>query len=149
MAGRGPIPKPAGQRARRNHDPVPAVTFHAEPARQPRLPARPDGAPWPRRTREWWRTWASTPQAQRFAATDWDFLVDTAVLHALFWEGHVAVAAELRLRLAKMGATPEDRARLRITLADADPPRPAAPSGSARERYGALHALPPVTGGEP
>jgi hypothetical protein len=40
--------------------------------------------------------------------------------HAMWSKGQWTLAAEVRLRVAKFGATPEDRARLRITFADAD-----------------------------
>jgi hypothetical protein len=66
----------------------------------------------------WWRTWRESPQAQTFTDTDWSFLLDTAVMHAEFWLGNRALAAELRLRVAKFGATPEDRARLRLSVGD-------------------------------
>ena len=58
-------------------------------------------------------------QAKTFTETDWSFLLDTAVLHMEFWDGDRGVAAELRLRAAKFGATPEDRARLKIAVGDA------------------------------
>jgi hypothetical protein len=53
------------------------------------------------------------------------------------------LAAEVRLRVAKFGATPEDRARLRMVFADADEKdeRRAAKS-SSRDRRGGLKALP-------
>jgi hypothetical protein len=60
--------------------------------------------------------------------TDWDFLLDTALLHARYWEGDEKVAAELRLRVAKFGATPEDRARLRMSVGEPD-----AKGGSAKK----------------
>ena len=47
--------------------------------------------------------------------------------------------------MAKFGATPEDRARLRMVFADADEKdekRAAKSGGSARERYGKLTVLP-------
>jgi len=51
--------------------------------------------------------------------------LDTAVLHAEFWMGDRSLAGELRLRAAKFGATPEDRARLKIAIGDPDkPPAP-------------------------
>jgi len=56
------------------------------------------------------------PQAQTYTDADWSFLVDTAVLHADFWLGNRSLAAELRLRVAKFGVTPEDRARLKLTV---------------------------------
>lgn len=140
MAGRGPAPKQPGRRARANKDPVPLRVIHAEPVAQPELPGSYE---WPARTRTWWRMWAESPLSADFTQTDWDFLLDTAVLHAQFWSGDTKVAPELRLRVAKFGATPEDRARLRITFAQADEAedrRPAQPS--ARERRGGLKALP-------
>jgi hypothetical protein len=75
---------------------------------------------WPARTVEWWEMWRDSPLATEFTATDWSELLDTALLHARFWRGDVRLAPELRLRVAKFGATPEDRARLRITFAQAD-----------------------------
>lgn len=57
--------------------------------------------------------WGRDPRAAGYHSTDWAMLVDTAVLHALFWRENTAVASELRLRVAKYGATPFDRDRLR------------------------------------
>lgn len=53
-----------------------------------------------------------SPLSTEYTETDWSFLLDTAYLHALYWKGDFRVAGELRLRVAKFGATPEDRARL-------------------------------------
>lgn len=125
MAGPGALPKPVSSRARRNKDhTTTSTTLVRQLAEQPPLP---DGfmlegetLPWPARTVEWWEMWGGSAQATQFTAADWDFLMDTATLHARFWLGHVSVAAELRLRVAKFGQTPEDRARLRITFVDAD-----------------------------
>ncbi len=39
-------------------------------------------------------------------------------MHAEFWLGNRSLAAELRLRVAKFGATPEDRARLRLSIGE-------------------------------
>jgi hypothetical protein len=114
-----------------------------EVAVQPELPG---GIEWPVRTVEWWATWGSAPQAEHFGSTDWDFLLDTALLHAAVWgAGKLDWLPELRLRAAKFGATPEDRARLRMTFADADEKdakRPDVPVSSARERFGHLVSLP-------
>lgn len=147
MAGRGPAPKDPNRRARRNGDPVPLRVIHAEPTAQPELPSltiRDDGRivvlDWPDVTREWWQMWAASPLSDEFTETDWSELRDTARLHALFWLGDKSVAGELRLRVAKFGATPEDRARLRIQFAAADEAeakRPA-PGASARDRYKGL-----------
>ncbi|MDX5563758.1 hypothetical protein PYK79_10885 [Streptomyces sp. ID05-04B] len=99
---------------------------------------------WPARTLDWWEMWKASPQAEHFSSTDWDFLLDTAVVHARHWSGDGSAAGELRLRVAKFGATPEDRARLRMQFAQADEADGRRPEGgrSARERRGTLHALP-------
>jgi hypothetical protein len=117
MAGRGPAPKPANRRARTNVDPKITILRYAR-AVQPSLPR---GVKWHPRTRSWWATWADSSQADAFTATDWSFLLDTALMHHVMWsKGQWTLAAEVRLRVAKFGATPEDRARLRMVFADAD-----------------------------
>lgn len=119
MAGRGPAPKDPRRRARTNSDAGHAVrVIVAEPTAQPDLP---EGIPWPPATRAWWQMWRESPLTEDFTATDWSFLQDTAILHAQLWgNGDVSVLPELRLRVAKFGATPEDRARLRIQFAAAE-----------------------------
>lgn len=147
MAGRGPAPKDPSRRARRNAQPQMRVIV-ADPVPQPDLPTlevERDGKlvefVWPARTVDWWAMWRDSPLSAEFTATDWSELLDTALLHARFWSGAMSLASELRLRVAKYGATPEDRARLRITFAQADEadakadrPRPAA-------RYDDLRAV--------
>lgn len=124
MAGRGPAPKDPAKRRRTNADPVPTVVV--SPDDEVRGPELPGSYDWPAQTRAWWETWRSSPQAQTFTSTDWDFLLDTALLHAELWAGNGAVASELRLRVAKFGATPEDRARLRLQVEEPAKPEPAA-----------------------
>lgn len=144
MAGRGPQPKPPSRRVRANSDPVPQTVLRFEHAEPPDLPDLPGDADWPARTVDWWEMWKASPQAEHFSSTDWDFLLDTAVIHARLWNGEATAAPELRLRVAKFGATPEDRARLRMQFAQADEADGKRPEGgrSARERRGVLHALP-------
>jgi len=140
MPGRGPAPKPADKRARRNVDPNPSTVLRFERAEPHDLP---DGYDWPMPTRRWFEYWRFSPQAEHFQHTDWEFLVTTARIHAEVWSGNAGLAAELRLREAKIGATVEDRLRLRMSMADADgkdAKRPAA-GASARERYGKLRAV--------
>lgn len=150
MAGRGPAPKDPSRRARRNADPVALRVIEAEPVAQPELPTiqvEVEGElrefHWPTQTREWWQMWAESPLSAEFTATDWSELRDTALLHARFWRGDVRLAGELRLRVAKFGATPEDRARLRITFATADQAEDRAAGkgdgeGGAKGRYKGL-----------
>ncbi len=146
MAGRGPAPK--ATRARRNSSPVQERIFFFTPAGQPDMPEWMPGSnndepiPWPTATGQWWNMWAQHPMAEEFTESDWLFLRDTAVLHGMFWHGDTSVAAELRLRVAKFGATPEDRARLRVQFAVADEAEakakskkgPAAPKVATKKR---------------
>ncbi|TCO54153.1 hypothetical protein [Actinocrispum wychmicini] len=104
MAGRGPTPKDPAKRRRRNADPTPPTVV--APDGQVRGPELPDTVDWPEQTRQWWNTWRTSPQAQSMTATDWDFLLDTALLHAELWSGVASVAPKLRLRVGKLGATP-------------------------------------------
>lgn len=134
MAGRGPAPKDSDERRRRNAPAEPLTVVKPDGAA--RGPGLPDALDWPDATRDWWETWRRSPQAQTFTETDWSFLLDTAVLHMEFWDGDRSVAAELRLRAAKFGATPEDRARLKIAVGEPDSTAPLArvPTPAARSR---------------
>lgn len=88
--------------------------------------------------------WAESAQADTFTATDWSFLLDTALMHHAMWsKGQWTLAAEVRLRVAKFGATPEDRARLRMVFADADEKdeRRAAKRQTSRDKYGPLRMV--------
>jgi hypothetical protein len=74
-------------------------------------------APWHPQTVAWWETWRHSPMAKTWLETDWDFLLDTAILHTQFWSRpNFNGAAELRQRVAKLGATIEDRQRLKISI---------------------------------
>lgn len=122
MAGRGPTPG-TGKKpdARRRNLPEPLTIVTADG--KTHGPELPDSHEWPDATVKWWETWRRSAQASTFTDTDWSFLTDTAVLHAEFWLGDRSVAAELRLRAAKFGATPEDRARLKIEIGDPNAPK--------------------------
>ena len=120
MGGHGPAPKDPAKRRRRNADPKSTDTLISDGrTRGPALPdgVLPDGEDWHSRTRAWWTTWRKSAQAQAFTPTDWDFLLDTALMHHTMWsKQRWEFAAELRLRAGKLGATPEDRMRLRIQI---------------------------------
>jgi hypothetical protein len=143
MAGRGPAPKDPATRRRRNAPAVPTTVIASDD--QLRGPELPDDAldePWHSRTLAWWKTWRESPQAQAFTATDWDFLLDTALMHHTMWsKGRWEFASELRLRAAKFGATPEDRARLRMQVS---PPAPAPTDEKPPSRYGHLRSVKPA-----
>lgn len=117
MAGRGPAPKDTLSRVRDQRRREADLTVVADDGKI-HGPELPDAFEWPAVTLTWWETWRRSPQAQTFTDTDWSFLLDTAVMHAEFWLGNRALAAELRLRVAKFGATPEDRARLKIAVGE-------------------------------
>lgn len=137
MAGRGPAPKDPAERRRRNAEPTLTVVTASDEPMGPTLPANID---WPDQTMDWWDTWRTSAQASTFTATDWAFLLDTAVLHMAFWDGDRSAASELRLRVAKFGATPEDRARLRISVGKPETPAktPAKKTTASRTRKAAI-----------
>jgi hypothetical protein len=123
VAGRGPQPKETRSRARDtpDRDAIQAAA-RAEGWDLPEglLGNEKNGEPveWHPATVLWWKSWRESPQAERMLTEpDWVFLLDTAMIHHQFWRnGRWEFAAELRLRAAKFGATPEDRARLKFTI---------------------------------
>lgn len=159
MAGKGAAPseRPAGHGAAKARE-ASTEKVTATRANQPALPrftvtwCDDEGEfhetqfKWPAQTRAWWKMWADSELSKKFTSTDWSELLDTARLHAAYWSGDLKVAAELRLRTAKFGATPEDRARLGIQFMFADPAAPQSSttkaSTGARARRGPLHAVP-------
>jgi len=149
MPGRGPLPKSADRRVRTNRDPIGTRIIEAPPAAKQRLPRDllADEEEWHPATIRWWNRWGKSPLSDTWTLVDWSELEACALLHHEFVKRRTfALAAEIRLRMQKFGATPEDRARLRVVFADADErdaKRPAAAVGSAsRERFADLHVLP-------
>lgn len=134
--GQGAPPKPADQRRRRNVDPFPRSELVLDG--EVRGPELPEQVEWHPRTAAWWETWRRSPQAQQFTETDWSFLIDTALMHHTMWaKGKWEFAAELRLRCSKLGATVEDRLRLRQTITTPqDEPGESRPSAAADRRRG-------------
>lgn len=124
MAGRGPAR--TGKAVRRNK--VPDTVMVKAPEKHEKygweLPKGvlrdKDGDPiaWHPMTKKWWDAWRSSPQATRMLTEpDWHFLLDTALMHHNMWEnGRWDFASEVRLRVAKFGATPEDRLRLHLEI---------------------------------
>lgn len=117
MPGVGPAPKDAATRRRRNKPTIPVVTVTTDgELRGPDLPEL-VGETWHPRTVAWYQTWRASAQAQTFTGTDWDFLIDTALMHSTMWsKGKWEFASEVRLRGAKLGATKDDRKRLGIDV---------------------------------
>lgn len=131
MAGRGPAPKDPSLRVRRNGGGAQMRVIEVHKTVQPELPRRfvpredetgtfQDELDWPVATVDWWNTWASSPLSEMFTAMDWAELQLAALAHAAVMEGDLKMLPELRLRTAKFGTTPEDRARLKIQFEMAD-----------------------------
>lgn len=124
---RGPKPKENAQR-RNKHEHAQTLSSSTTEGRAlpPGLGIKSAGA------RRFWRTWATSPQAGAWAETDWAELEITVKLVDAFYQGDVKLAGEIRQRVAKWGATTEDRARLRMSLEDsedqADEPASAEPT---------------------
>jgi hypothetical protein len=114
MPGRGPMPKK--ERTRPNDTARRSAEFKKLQAdgvaRGPELPE----GDWHPRTLAWFDTWRRSPMAVAFIDTDWDFLIDTAMLHTKLWNGDMKQAAEVRQRVGKLAGTPEDRVRLRLEV---------------------------------
>lgn len=136
MAGNGPAPKEKRSRSRDQltrdivkadgkiggfdlpEDVLPPIKIEGE------VQLTPDGEimreEWNKATVRWWRRWRESPQAiKMMTGPDWDFLLDTALLHHQMWESggkNSERAAEIRLRAAKFGATPEDRLRIKLEV---------------------------------
>ncbi|NAE18042.1 hypothetical protein [Enterococcus hirae] len=77
----------------------------------------PDGEEWHPQTLALWNALRSFPTLADEPALGWQFLIDTALMHHTMWtKGRWEFASEVRLRVAKYGATPEDRMRLKVKV---------------------------------
>ncbi len=125
MAGRGQAPK--GERSRTRDTPdfdqlEETGLLYGDPLPEGVLP---DGESWHPMTLQLWDAIRSFPLLENEPDFGWHFLRDTALMHHTMWtKGRWEFAAEIRLRVAKYGATPEDRMRLKIkvTTPTAAPP---------------------------
>jgi hypothetical protein len=132
MGARGPAPKPPEQRRRRNKETREQLPSPPSNALRP----VPEGE-WHSRAQSWWLRWASSPQAAMFIETDWLYLEMLLVLVSKFWsissdpEGSTTLAKDLMVEIRqaqqKLGATPDDRSRLKWDL-KSDAPAVATPS---------------------
>lgn len=116
MAGRGPAGKEKHTRARDDAE-FAVVQVVAERHRPLPDDLLPGGESWHPATLRWWNTWSVSPLAANLPAVDWCELEACAVLHHEFMRKRTfTLASELRLRVAKFGATPEDRMRLKVKI---------------------------------
>lgn len=111
MGSRGPAPK-ANSVRRNKHEYATELSPEAQPGRPlPKtLPVSTAGA------KRFWKTWAESPQSATWMETDWMELEITTVLVDQLYCGDTKLAGEIRQRVAKWGATNEDRARLRMSF---------------------------------
>lgn len=144
MAGRGPPPKPAALRQRRNRTttaatlPTPA---DASKRAVPSLPKRTRGTgPWHPQVTAWWKAIWRSPMAEEFLGSDMlGGLYCLAELYQRRWTetkttALVQVVAEIRQQEVRFGLTPMDRRRLQWEIPrDEAPPTPTEqkPSGPA------------------
>lgn len=123
MAGRGAAPKPDTLRqgtGRTNPNQFAELTTDGE-IRGPELPTGQGYPEWHPQTLKLYESLRVSALAQTWVNTDWEFLVDTMLLHHSMWaKGSWTHAAEVRLRLGKYGTTPEDRMRLRVAVDQPD-----------------------------
>lgn len=131
----GPAPKQMGTKGGRTPDKVPFRVVGLPKTPAPELPehfrmvdANDEGVlvrkrvKYPPETRNWWDAWVRSPLNDGFTEHDWNYLLEVSVIHACFWLDidRMKCASELRQRMSLFGATPADRARLRIILVNAE-----------------------------
>jgi hypothetical protein len=145
MAGPGRIPKEVRSEARKTQVRTKLVAGDEKvgfPLPKGVLGKTPDGkhVKWHPVTVKWWEHWRRSPQASRMLSeVDWDFLLDTALMHHAMWlNKRWEFAGEIRLRAAKFGATPEDRLRLKVEI---DTPEEARAGSASESAPSALTSL--------
>ncbi len=140
MGIRGPLPKDAGQRRRRN--PVVPVVELTGPGQKP--PPLPTTVKVPATVRAWWRALWASPISQGFDVVDHPALTRIVVLWVRALDGRAAVGelAELRQLEDRFGLNPLARRRLGWRLgpqrASADEEAPQPPPSSTRGRLRAV-----------
>lgn len=120
------LQKEDADRARKNAPTYPKVPVTWDGMK--RGPELPEDRNWCQRTREWWDVWRNSPQSMVMLPTDWELMLETAVLHNMLWNpgknaGAVSVtqlSGEIRRRVAAYGASFEDRVKLRMEIETPD-----------------------------
>lgn len=131
----GPPPKPDDERERRNAPIYDKVQPEWDGlVRGPELTGPP--FVWCDKTRAWWEQWRRSPQSMLMMESDWEYMLDTALLHNALWTPDIvvdkdlgtftyqpkppnaltALSKEIRSRLAEYGDTWANRRKLRMDL---------------------------------
>lgn len=126
MAGRKPADRPTVTRHKPTVDwtDVPNVPYSGPKPKLPesRTVMTPRGElqqfPLESRTHEWWAAVSTMPHCVLWTPSDWQFALDTAMVHADANHGKAAAMAELRQREKIMGTTVDSRRDLRIRYID-------------------------------
>lgn len=150
MAGRGPAPKDADQRARAN---VPGRGEWVDVVApvKPVLPtlASVERTTWQTRTRKMWDAWRKDPATTLFGPAEVAVAIHTAyLLDELVVDGTASLATQVRLHMDGLGLTLKGKRDLRIRVVsevveDLEVPVPGA---KAKSRYGDLTV---IAGGAP
>jgi len=125
MVIRGPVPKPPGEKVRRHQDTFTPNRIIKDDGKLRGL-RLPKDVPWCERTVKWWEAWRRSPQAQLMSATDWDAMLEAAVVHNAIWTDPTllkpseltSMTKELHRILSSYGLTYADRLKLRIRIED-------------------------------
>lgn len=143
MSGRKPSDRPTVTRHKPTVDwtEVVNVPYSGERPELPvsRMVMTPKGElqefPIEQRTRNWWNAVSSMPHCVLWSPSDWQFALDTAMVHADAAHGKTTAMAELRMREKIMGTTVDARRDLRIRYVEPEPETPEiAPVSSLSER---------------
>lgn len=91
-------------------------------------------------TVQWWNVISSMPQCAIWSPADWQFAVDTVLVHAEAMNGRSNAMAELRQRERIMGTTIDARRDIRIRYVPVqdEAPKLAAVASIAKRREGLL-----------
>jgi hypothetical protein len=132
MAGRKPADRPTVTRHKPTVDWTEVVNVTYDGTR-PELPTsrmvmNPKGElqefPVESRTRDWWEAITTMPHCVLWQPSDWQFALDTAMVHADACHGKTTAMGELRQREKIMGTTVDARRDLRIRYVEPESETP-------------------------
>jgi hypothetical protein len=131
MAGRKPSERPTVTRHKPTHDwtEIPNVNYSGE---SPELPksrtvlkdGEPVEIPIEKRTRNWWNALIKMPHCILWQESDWEYAIDTAMVHAMASHGSISAMGELRMREKNMGTTVDFRRDMRIRYVEIEEETP-------------------------